>query len=513
MNAFNNTAAPYPREATLHGLFEQAAARFPHRRAVLFGDAALTYEALNQKANRLAHYLRRHGARPDMVIGIVTERSFEMIIGLYGILKSGAAYLPLSATDPLLRVQSILDDAGPGMLLVQKKLYERYAQLHEHVCCIEDLADSDELPGDNLPAAGNSSNLAYVIYTSGSTGMPKGVMIEHHAVVNRLVWMQRDYPISPDDVILQKTPYTFDVSVWELFWWALEGAAVCMPPQNSEKNPLALVKIVQQDHVSVMHFVPSMLNIFLECTKDAGSLGALQTLRLVFTSGEALQSSHVRKFNQGLRANSTRLINLYGPTEATVDVTHYECPADDVPGDIPIGKPISNTRMYILKDGEQQPTGATGELCIAGAGVARGYLNRPALTTEKFIGHGGERLYRTGDLAAWAADGNIRYYGRMDDQVKIRGIRIELGEIEGVLNEYPGIESCVIDIQRPSENVVLLIAYYVAAAALPADDMKQFLKNRLPEYMIPGFFRRLDMMPLTAHGKLNRQALAAITTK
>lgn len=502
--------------ATLPELFEKTVSRYPDRPAVLFNGQSMSYRELNGQANKIADFLRQRGAGPEQLVAIVTARSFEMISGIYGILKSGAGYLPLSPYDPVRRVQSLVEDAQPAVVLVQRLYYEQFAAIHSKVYCIEDILAKDYMT-DNLPLLNKPGDLAYVIYTSGSTGMPKGVMIEHRSVINRLAWMQQAYPISQEDTILQKTPYTFDVSVWELFWWGIEGATVCLPLPNNEKNPLAIVKDIELNHVSVLHFVPSMFNVFMEYVKLLKDNSALASLRLVFTSGEALQLAHARKFHQLISpVAGARLINLYGPTEATVDVTHFECLPDNIETEIPIGKAISNTTMYVLKDNRETPVGETGELCIAGVGLARGYLNRVELTQEKFaypFDHSKERVYRTGDLASYREDGNLLYFGRIDHQVKIRGIRIELGEIEAVMNDYPGVDSCIVDIKRPSENVILLVAFYVSAEELPAAELKAYMKEHLPEYMIPNFFQRLEVMPLTVHGKLNRKELPELSLK
>jgi amino acid adenylation domain-containing protein len=356
-------------------------------------------------------------------------------------------------------------------------------------------------------------DLAYVIYTSGSTGKPKGVMIEHRSLVNRLHWMQHAYPIDERDVILQKTTYSFDVSVWELFWWALQGAKLCFLMPGGERNPLAIVEAIQKHHISVMHFVPSMLNVFLEYLdgKSAAVLGSLASVRRVFASGEALTPSHVRKFNDIWGGKTgARLTNLYGPTEATVDVSYFDCPAHNDFENIPIGRPIHNIRFYVIKDGKQVAIGEAGELCIAGIGLARGYLNNAALTDEKFSDNPvrpGERIYRTGDVARWLPDGNIEYLGREDHQVKIRGLRIELGEIENTIREYPGITDCVAQVRKLSESVMLIVAYVVCPSDLDLDGLKHHLKKHLPDYMIPNRFEKLAEMPLTPSGKADRKAL------
>lgn len=511
----NDTAAPFRSESTLHELFEETVERFPHRTAVSFEGESISYAQLNRRANRIAHFLRSQMKGQEQIVGIITERSFEMMAAIYGTLKSGGAYLPLSAFDPPARVSSLLQDAQPVAVLVQEKHYERYAPLYSQVYCIEDILAQD-LPEENPPYISRATDLAYVIFTSGSTGLPKGVLIEHRAVVNRLNWMQQAYPISPSDVILQKTPYTFDVSVWEIFWWGLQGASVCLPAQNSEKNPLSIVQAIAENGVTVLHFVPSMFNMFLEGLKLVKDTSVLDGIKWIFTSGEALQTNHVKKFDETIGRNGlTKLINLYGPTEATVDVTHFNC-SEPWANEIPIGKPIDNIQMHVIKSGVLQSVSDSGELCISGVGLARGYLNRPGLTADKFtypFGPTKERVYRTGDMAFWNEDANICYLGRQDAQVKIRGIRIELGEIEAALSEYPAIRHCMVDIKKPSENVVLLNAFYVAEDDLPEKEMKAFLRERLPEYMIPNFIRRIKEIPLTAHGKLNKKAVEELTLK
>ena len=423
---------------TLQQLIE---ARIDERRAVLavlcdhdktLGTPSLTYGQVNERANQLAHALRDLGVGPGQLVAVMVERSFAMMIGLLGILKAGAAYLPIAPDSPPDRVDYFLNDAGVQILLAQARTTARPGFGGR----ILNLEDSALYHGStaNPKTVNSPRDLAYVIYTSGSTGAPKGVMIEHRSLVNRLHWMQHAYPIGPGDVVLQKTPYTFDVSVWELFWWALPGASVCMLSPGGERNPLAIVESVREHQVTVMHFVPSMLSVFLQyLDAKPAAVAALGSVRRVFASGEALTPSHVRRFHEiwGLQTG-TQLTNLYGPTEATVDVSCFDCPAHEL-ATVPIGRPIHNTKFYVIRDDVQVPIGEVGELCIAGVGLARGYLNQPALTAERFTQNPvspGERIYRTGDLARWRDAGNVEYLGREDHQVKIRGLRIELGEIE-----------------------------------------------------------------------------------
>jgi surfactin family lipopeptide synthetase A len=381
----------------------------------VFGTSSLTYAQLNDKVNQLAHLLRAEGVSPGHIVALMVERSFAMIVGILAIVKAGGAYLPIPPDNPPDRIDYMLKMGGVNVLLVQKKTAGRI--VFEGL--IIDLEDLDVYRGStaNPVILNKPQDLAYVIYTSGSTGKPKGVMIEHRSVVNRLHWMQEAYPIDESDVILQKTPYYFDVSVWEIFWWALQGAKLCFLMPGGERNPLAIVETIRKHQVNVMHFVPSMLNVFLEYLdgKAAGIFGNLASVRRVFASGEALTPSHVKKFNDILGSKTgARLTNLYGPTEATVDVTYFDCPAHNDFEIIPIGRPIHNIRLYVIKDGQQMTIGESGELCIAGVGLARGYLNNPALTDERFTDNPvnpGERIYRTGDVARWLPDGNIEYLG------------------------------------------------------------------------------------------------------
>lgn len=514
---FNRTEAAFPDQVALQQLIEAQVAARPSAPAVfcdhdtVFGTASLTYSQLNEKANQLAHRLRAEGVGPGQVVALMVERSFAMIIGILGIVKAGGAYLPMAPDTAPDRADYMLKDAEVRVLLVQSKSV-RNADFGLRILELDD-------PGNYRGSTANPEilntprDLAYVIYTSGSTGKPKGVMIEHRALVNRLHWMQHAYPIGEHDVILQKTPYSFDVSVWELFWWALQGASLCVLMPGGERNPLAIVEAVRNHRVSVMHFVPSMLNVFLEYlgAKSADTARGLASVRRVFASGEALTPSHVRKFNDlfGGRTGA-RLTNLYGPTEATVDVSYFDCPAHNDLASVPIGRPIHNTRFYVIRDDRQTAIGEPGELCIAGVGLARGYLNNPALTEEKFTDNPvrpGERIYRTGDVARWLPDGNVEYLGREDHQVKIRGLRIELGEIENTIREYPGIADSVALVKKYSETVTLIVAYLVCRPEVQIEGLKQYLRRHLPEYMIPNHFERVDALPLTPSGKADRKAL------
>jgi D-alanine--poly(phosphoribitol) ligase subunit 1 len=514
---FNRTEAPFPDHATLQELIE---AQFVERasatavicdHAKVYGVPSLSCAELNEKANQLAHSLRARGIGPGHIVALMVERSFAMMIGILGIIKAGAAYLPLSPDNPPARTHYMLKDAGVRVLLVHTQTAGG-APFDGTIVNIDDPGIYLG-PKENPILINQARDLAYLIYTSGSTGKPKGVMIEHRSVVNRLHWMQHVYPIDGDDVILQKTPYYFDVSVWELFWWALEGAKLCFLMPGGEGIPLAIIETIRKHRVTVLHFVPSMLNVFLEYLdgKDDRVLEGLASVRRVFVSGEALMPSHVQKFNHILTNRiGARLTNLYGPTEATVDVSYYDCPSHNDFETVPIGKPIHNIKLYVIRDGRQMAVGEAGELCIAGVGLARGYLNNQRLTDEKFVDnpcHVGERIYRTGDVARWLPDGNMEYLGREDHQVKIRGLRIELGEIENTIRDCPGVADCVCVARKYSENVILIIAYLVCRSVVDIGDLKQYLKKHLPDYSIPKHFVILDRIPLTPNGKADRKAL------
>jgi amino acid adenylation domain-containing protein len=515
---FNDTNKSFPDSTTIPEMFQAQVEQHASDVAVVCDYAkgsgsppSLTYGQLNEQANQVANLLRKCGAGADDIIAIETDRSLAMVIGIMGILKAGAAYLPISPDNPAERTRYMLSDSGARILLIQDKSRARVPFDGQTI----DLKSPEINAGEkgNPPSMCKPGNLAYVIYTSGSTGRPKGVMIEHRSVINRLNWMQRTYPLARDDVILQKTPFCFDVSVWELFWWSLYGAKMCLLRPGGEKNPPALIEAIETHRVSVLHFVPSMLNVFLEylAGKATTESARLSSVRRVFASGEMLSSSHVRKFHQSFFSDvHAKLTNLYGPTEATVDVTYFDCPSEENCRKIPIGKPIDNTKIFILREGDLLGVGEAGELCISGVGLGRGYVNNQTLTDEKFVLNPylpGQRLYRTGDIARWLPDGNIEYLGREDFQIKIRGLRIELGEIESTIREFPGIKDCVVVSKSYSESIALIFAYIVAVEGMIVEDLKQHLRMHLPDYMIPNQFVEIDAVPISPNGKADRKAL------
>jgi len=381
----------YPTKKNLHQLFEEQVQRCPGEMAASFKNQSLTYGQLNAKANSVGFLLREKGVSPDGIVGVMMDRSLEMMVGIYGILKAGGAYLPLSPSTPVKRLVHIIHDSGIRFLLAQKRFKKNVDEMGTGVDVIEiDIENEDifRLPNGDLPAAASPDNLVYVIYTSGSTGQPKGVMIQHGALINRLAWMHKKYPIDESDTILQKTPFFFDVSVWEMFWWSLVGAKVCFLVPGGEKFPQAIVETVEKSGVTVMHFVPSMMSVFLDYLRNSpGDVERMGSLKKVFASGESLIPAHVNAFSEILyKPNGTHLINLYGPTEATVDVTYYDCPLEGESERIPIGKPIDNIEILILVENSRvAEVGEMGELYIGGAGVARGYLNKPEMTAERFV--------------------------------------------------------------------------------------------------------------------------------
>ncbi|MBN3924782.1 non-ribosomal peptide synthetase, partial [Nostoc sp. NMS4] len=458
---WNSTQADYPQDLCIHQLFEEQVQLTPDAIAVVFENQQLTYHQLNAKANQLAHYLRSLGVQADVLVGIYVERSLEMIVGLLGILKAGGAYVPLDPDYPQERLSFMLEDAQLRVLLTQQQLIERLPEHQAQIVCLDTDWQSISVSSQDNPITGvQDSNLAYVIYTSGSTGKPKGAMNTHLGIYNRLLWMQQAYQLTPVDCILQKTPFSFDVSVWEFFWPLITGARLVLAKPGGHKDSAYLANLIQQQQVTTLHFVPSMLRAFVEeeSVKNCGSL------KRVICSGESLPKELQERFFARL---DCELHNLYGPTEAAIDVTYWQCFPDGNLRIVPIGRAIANTQIYILDSHLQPvPIGIPGELHIGGVGLARGYLNRPGLTNEKFIPNPfsddlHSRLYKTGDLARYLSDGNIEYLGRIDNQVKLRGFRIELGEIEAVLTQHQAVGETIVIAREDDPDNKRLVAYIV----------------------------------------------------
>ncbi|UOE51898.1 non-ribosomal peptide synthase/polyketide synthase [Mucilaginibacter sp. SMC90] len=510
LNEFNNTVASYPANENIVSLFEAQVEKTPDAVALLFNDKWLTYSELNRRSNQLARYLQLHGVTKETLVPICLERSFEMLIGILGILKAGAAYIPVDPEYPVERIAYMLDDSAAKIVLSSaagiSKLQENTLQVIELDKDWESISSQDH---SNLDTVITTDQLAYVIYTSGSTGKPKGAMNEHGGVVNRLTWTQSYFGLTAADTILQKNTFSFDVSVWELLWPVLTGAKLVFAKPGAQGDSLYLKSIIESQNVTLLHFVPSMLSVFLLDIEK----GDCPELKHVLCSGEALTTAQVKLFRNKLP--HVALHNLYGPTEAAIDVTYWsDLEKDPNINIVPIGKPVWNTQIHIRdKSGELSPIGVPGEICIGGVQVARGYLNQPALTKEKFITDPyregpNARLYRTGDQGRWLADGNIEYLGRIDDQVKIRGYRIELGEIEQVLQQHENVRQTVVLAKADKQGTKRLSAYVVMEEAVyDKQKLQDYLSERLPEYMVPRLWVRLDSLPLTPNGKTDKKAL------
>jgi amino acid adenylation domain-containing protein len=519
---FNDTKSDFPKDKCIQQLFEQQVERTPDNVAVVFEDRQLTYDQLNARANQLAYYLRTLGVGPEVLVGICLERSLEMVIGLLAILKAGGAYVPLDPAYPKERLAAMLEDTQAPVLLTQQRLMaeliedngdSRSSSLNSriHVVCLdtewEAIAQESE---ENGVGSATARNAAYVIYTSGSTGQPKGVMIEHRGLSNTLKWLTDILELSAKDRCLLKTPLTFDAAGREIFPTLLAGGSLVIAEANGHRDCRYLAEIIRNQRISILHSVPSLLRLLMEEPALAGAVA----LRAVMCGGEALPPQVVMRFQ---RRSGATLYNVYGPTEAIIDSTYWLCEGVGAHSTIAIGRPIPNARMYILDEALRPlPLGVPGNLYIGGVSLARGYLNRPELTAEKFVPNPfseepGARLYKTGDLARYLPDGNIEFLGRADYQVKIRGFRIELGEIEAALDQHPAVREAVVLTREDTPGEKRLVAYVVAEreSRAAANDLRSFLKEKLPEHMVPALFVLLDALPLTPNGKVDRRALPA----
>ncbi|WP_338020557.1 non-ribosomal peptide synthase/polyketide synthase [Amycolatopsis sp. CB00013] len=469
LSGWNRTSHDVP-ASTLPELFEAQVARTPDAPAVVFEGVALSYAEFDARANRLARWLADQGVGAESVVAVSLPRSIDLVVALYAVHKAGGAYLPVDRDYPADRIAFMLEDAAPAVVLEELPVLDGYST-------------------ESLGRIVDPSSPAYVIYTSGSTGRPKGVVVPHAGIVNRLLWMQDEYGLTADDRVLQKTPSSFDVSVWEFFWPLITGATLVVAKPEGHKDPAYLAELIRTAGITTVHFVPSMLALFLETAECTG-------LRRVICSGEALPSDLAARVD-------VPLYNLYGPTEASVDVTAWRVGAETTPS-VPIGRPVWNTRTYVL-DARLNPVppGVPGELYLAGVQLARGYLARPGLTAERFVANpfvAGERMYRTGDLARWSDDGVLEFLGRVDDQVKIRGFRVELGEVEAALTASGSVARAVV-VAREDR----LVAYVVGSV----DGLREAVAAKLPDHMVPSAFVVLDEIPLTPNGKLDRKALPA----
>ncbi|OSQ36737.1 non-ribosomal peptide synthetase/type I polyketide synthase [Thalassospira mesophila] len=509
IDQFNTTRRNFAVERSIPAPFLDQVHKTPTASAVIDDGEELTYVRFARRAAGIAARLQAASVGPGDVVGIAVRRSVNMLAAIYGTLLAGAAYSPLDPDHPAQRRQHMLEDLGAAATVVTTTDCAELFAGHKTV--LIDGCEEADLP----ELATGPDDLAYVLFTSGSTGRPKGVEIAHRGVLNRILWMQDAFPIGPKDVILQKTPITFDVSVWELFWWSWTGAKVVLPTPGAERDPQQIADAICQHQVTTIHFVPSMLATFLFAVESGMvDINKLSSLKRVFASGEALDSATVRRFNALLYARfGTELHNLYGPTEATVDVTWQACSPHETGAVVPIGKPIANTTVQIL-DPEMKalPIGVTGEIILGGVQIARGYRNRPELSAEKFPTdpkNPGDRLYRTGDLGRWRRDGTVEYLGRIDHQVKIRGFRIECGEVEIALESHPLVERAPVKAVKVGE-LDELHAFILGSNDLTVSDLRDHLRQHLPEYMIPARFFTINHLPQTSSGKVDRKALSGL---
>ncbi|WP_442939133.1 non-ribosomal peptide synthetase [Nostoc sp.] len=507
---WNHTQTDYPQPASIHQLFEAQVEKTPDAVALIFNNQHLTYRDLNSRANQLAKHLQSLGVGTEILVGICIERSLEMVVALLAILKAGGAYVPLDPGYPQERLAFMLSDTQVSVLLTQKELVAKLPTHTAFVICLD--ADWNTIAlnkKENLSTSVTADNLAYVMYTSGSTGTPKGVSVIHRGVV-RLVKETNYARLTPEEVILQLAPISFDASTFEIWGCLLNGGRLVIYPPNTPSLE-ELGQIIQQYQVTTLWLTAGLFHLIVDEKIDA-----LKSLRQLLAGGDVLSVPHVQKFLQTVE--NCQLINGYGPTENTTFTCCHPITAPlQLNVSIPIGRPIANTQVYILDNNLQSVSiGEAGELYIGGDGLARGYLNRPDLTAEKFISHLFDnnlatRLYKTGDVARYLPDGNIEFLGRIDNQVKIRGFRIELGEIEREIAQHPDVREIVVLAPQDETGEKQLTAYVVPHqnSSYTSKQLRSFLEQRLPNYMVPSAFVLLESMPLTVNGKVDRQKLPA----
>jgi amino acid adenylation domain-containing protein len=520
LDEWNDTSVAFPEEKLLHRLFEAQVRRTPDDEAVVDRTERLSYRELDRRANQLSHHLRALGVQREALVGVCLERSVELVVTLLAVLKAGGAYLPLDPDYPPARLAFMVEDSRSSLIVTRRPLAGRLPTGGAPLLHLEDQTDAlAEHPTTSPETDGTPEDLAYVIYTSGSTGRPNGVAIEHGAAVNHMLWMQTDLPLEPSDRVLQRTPISFDASVWEVYAPLLAGACLVMAPAEAGVGSVELTGAILEHEVTILQLVPSHARVFLR----EPDVESCTSLRRVLCGGEPLPAGLYRELRDRL---GVRVFNLYGPTEACIDATWWpavEAPAggDAEPrlgtGWVPIGRPISNSRAYVLDSHrEPVPVGAMGELYLAGEGLARGYLHRDELTAERFVSgsFGGgqvERAYRTGDLVRYRPDGNLEFVGRIDHQIKIRGFRIELGEIEAALAKHEEVREVAVVAREDRPDDKRLVAYVVPRADTLGlvERLKSKLRERLPDYMLPTHFVFLATLPLTPNGKVDKKSLPA----
>jgi amino acid adenylation domain-containing protein len=503
---FNDTRMQYPENKLFHELFEEQTAISPNNIAVIFKNYKLTYTELNQRTNQLARKLRDKGVCSDQIVGLmVDDNSIEMIIGMLGILKAGGAFLPIDPDFPKDRIDYMVQDSSIQLLLTAGKFsYDVHFDGE-----IINLETETLFTGENsnLERINHPNDLAYVIYTSGSTGKPKGVQIEHTSIVNQIFGLEKmyDFDSSLNHILL--APFTFDPSVQQIFLPLTSGGKLFLVPKSTKHNVKELWEFIVSNRIDIVNTVPSLMSLLLDHAEGSEELH----FKFIILAGEAFSKNLYLRLKEILSAEI--IINIYGPTEATINTTLYECNPNEINGTIPIGKPLTNYTVLILDENlNLTPVGVPGEICISGIGLARGYLNNPDLTNEKFVANPylpGEKMYRTGDMGKWTADGNIEFLGRIDYQVKINGMRVELGEIESALSEHPSVQESVVVDLKDNTGMVRLIAYVNPnqKVTLRINELRKFMKERLPDYMVPSSFILMDTFPLTHNGKVDRKAL------
>ncbi len=507
--SFNNTARAYPADKCVHELFEKQAEHTPDAIAVVSKERQFTYAELNARANQLARFLKRFGVGPDSLVGLCVERSPEMIVGILGILKAGAGYVPLDPTYPSDRLSFMVQDANIFVLLTQSRLLDALPQHNGPRLSLDSDWDIIAKEREENPVSrATPENLAYVIYTSGSTGQPKGVMVPHRGLVNYLSWCTEAYEVAKGCGAPVHSSISFDLTITSLFSPLMVGRSVYLVADGIENLVEALLA---RDNYSLVKITPAHLRALAELMPADEVAGRVRALII---GGEALHMESLAFWRT--HAASTRLINEYGPTETVVGCSVYEVEADDpASGPVPIGRPVGNTQLYVLDERlEPVEQGVTGELYIGGDGVALGYLSRRELTDERFIPdptsrNGHSRLYRTGDLARFNSVGILEYVGRSDNQVKVKGFRIELGEVETILNQHPGVRECAVLASEDATGEKRLVAYLVRDHRHPGevDELRKFMKAKVPDYMAPSAFVKMESLPLTTNGKVDRQAL------